>query len=354
MAKLGELVRIRTGALDANAACADGEYPFFTCAAKPLRINSFSFDCECVILSGNGSVNTTYYCGKFDAYQRTYVIESLDKNRLTVPYLWYFLDSYAPVLQQRAKGGVIRYLRLSDLTEAEIPLPPVEEQNRIAAAFRELENAAEYRRRQLALMPALRNTRYKELFGDMCAGAGLGEVCRIVRGSSPRPIGKYLGSGVPWIRIGDANEQSIYITETARTITPEGAMHSHKVPAGTVIFAACGVSLGFAKITAVEGCIHDGWLALEDIDKRLDEIFLMQSLCSRVDYFRSIAPSGTQPNLNTRIMKMQPQVIPPMKMQKEFREFVLETEEFTRRTLQSLQELSSLKHELSQLDRLSR
>ena len=73
---LGDLVRIRTGKLDANASVDNGKYPFFTCSKQPLRIDSYSYDCECVLVAGNGELNVKYYDGKFDAYQRTYIIES--------------------------------------------------------------------------------------------------------------------------------------------------------------------------------------------------------------------------------------------------------------------------------------
>ena len=69
--KLGSLTRIRTGKLDANAADDNGKYPFFTCSKEPLSINTCSYDCECVLVAGNGDLNVKYYDGKFDAYQRT-------------------------------------------------------------------------------------------------------------------------------------------------------------------------------------------------------------------------------------------------------------------------------------------
>ena len=75
--KLGELTKIKTGKLDANASSEDGVYPFFTCSREPLRISSYSYDCECVLVAGNGELNVKYYNGKFDAYQRTYIIEAL-------------------------------------------------------------------------------------------------------------------------------------------------------------------------------------------------------------------------------------------------------------------------------------
>ena len=84
--KLGDYVKIKTGKLDANASSEDGEYPFFTCSIEPLKISSYSYDCECCLVAGNGDLNVKYYNGKFDAYQRTYIIESLDKERQELPW----------------------------------------------------------------------------------------------------------------------------------------------------------------------------------------------------------------------------------------------------------------------------
>lgn len=155
----------------------------------------------------------------------------------------------------------------------------------------------------------------------------LGELCTIVRGGSPRPIEKFLGGDVPWIKIGDATDgESIYLHSTKEHIIREGVSKSRLVKTGSLIFANCGVSLGFARIITFDGCIHDGWLAMEDIDVRLDKVFLLQALNQMTEHFRKIAPSGTQPNLNTAIMKAYKQIIPPMKLQKDFIAFVEQTD----------------------------
>lgn len=90
--RLGDLVNVRTGKLDSNASCDNGKYPFFTCSKEVLSINDYAFDCECVLLAGNGELNTKYYNGKFNAYQRTYVIESLYKEKLNTKYMYHFLN----------------------------------------------------------------------------------------------------------------------------------------------------------------------------------------------------------------------------------------------------------------------
>ena len=127
MARLGDYVKIRTGKLDANASSDDGAYPFFTCAVEPLRIDNYSYDCECVLVAGNGDLNVKYYNGKFDAYQRTYIIESLNKDVLSVPYLFCFLDKYIETLRKESIGGVIKYIKLGKLCEPKyIPSNPRE------------------------------------------------------------------------------------------------------------------------------------------------------------------------------------------------------------------------------------
>ena len=128
---LGDLTRIRTGKLDANANVDKGRYPFFTCSRESLKIDSYSFDCECVLVAGNGELNVKYYDGKFDAYQRTYIIESKDKGIVKVPYIYRFLINYVKDLQDQAIGGIIKYIKMENLTNAQIIVPSVEEQDKL-------------------------------------------------------------------------------------------------------------------------------------------------------------------------------------------------------------------------------
>ena len=166
------------------------------------------------------------------------------------------------------------------------------------------------------------------MFGDVVNNsmnwptARLGALCSIVRGGSPRPIDKYLGGQIPWIKIGDASVgDTTYLTKTKEHIKPAGLSKTRIVRPGSLIFANCGVSLGFARIVTFEGCIHDGWLALNNISEKLNKVFLLKALNNMTEHFRRIAPSGTQPNLNTDIMKRHIQVIPPISLQEQFVSF---------------------------------
>lgn len=152
---VGNLTRIRTGKLDANAADEDGVHPFFTCAREPLRINTPAFDCKAVLVAGNGDLNVKYFEGKFNAYQRTYVIESLDESELVPMFLYAFLDLYVNELRKQAIGGVIKYIKLPYLSEAVIQLPTSQWQHEFAQRIAAVEKLKAAQRASLAELDAL-------------------------------------------------------------------------------------------------------------------------------------------------------------------------------------------------------
>lgn len=208
LSRLGDHVRIETGKLDANASDPEGEYPFFTCASNALRISSFSYDCECVLVAGNGDLNVKYYKGKFDAYQRTYIIESCDADSLDVRYLFHFLSVYVHRLREMSIGGVIKYIKMGYLTDAKIPLPPVAKQRRIAAVLDKAEELRANRRRGLDQLDALSQSLFLAMFGDPVTNPKgfdkkpLGSLASKI-GSGATPVGgdsAYKAEGIALIR----------------------------------------------------------------------------------------------------------------------------------------------------------
>lgn len=164
--KLGNHVIIKTGKLDANASSPDGIYPFFTCSKDPLQISSYSYDCECVLVAGNGDLNVKYYDGKFDAYQRTYIIESLDKTILYTRFLYYFLDKNIIKLRNLSIGGIIKYIKLGNLTDLPIKLPKLSQQKEIVATLDKANELIALRKKQLEELDTLAEVVFYDMFGD--------------------------------------------------------------------------------------------------------------------------------------------------------------------------------------------
>ena len=284
-------------------------------------------------------------------------IFTMDTDIIRQKYFYYLFKHHKTIeyLNVNSSGSTFKSIKMNQLQKMVFDLPSLDEQDRIVSFLDSVSNVIEIRQHQLRALDTLIKARFVEMFGDINTNSKkwpvlpLGELCTIVRGGSPRPIEQFLGGDVPWIKIGDATEgESIYLTATKEHIIQEGVKKSRLVKAGSLIFANCGVSLGFARIITFDGCIHDGWLAMEDIDRRLNKVFLLQALNQMTEHFREMAPSGTQPNLNTAIMKSYMQIIPPMKLQEEYIKFVSQVDKSKAAVQASLDEAQLLFDSLMQ------
>ena len=141
--KLGQYIYINTGKLDVNASSEFGEFPFFTCSRETYRIDEAAFEGESVIVAGNGDLNVKYYDGKFNAYQRTYVLNSVNNNVLDNQFLFLYMQTYIEYLRSETRGTVIQYLKKGQFTDATIELPPLSEQKRIVELISEMDEFIE-------------------------------------------------------------------------------------------------------------------------------------------------------------------------------------------------------------------
>jgi type I restriction enzyme S subunit len=165
--KLGELVTFTTGKLDSNAAVPDGDYPFFTCSQETLRTNTFSFDDECVLLAGNNATGIfplKYFKGKFDAYQRTYVVRPRDVDLLTTKFLYYALWLKLDEFRSFSTGAATKFLTLTILNETEISAPPLSTQRRIASILSAYDDLIENCQRRIKILEAMARALYREWF----------------------------------------------------------------------------------------------------------------------------------------------------------------------------------------------
>lgn len=164
--KLGNYTKIKTGKLDANASVENGKYHFFTCSNNTLRINDYAYDCECVLVAGNGDLNVKYYNGKFNAYQRTYIIESNEKKVLDTKYMYYLINSKIEQLRNNSIGGVIKYIKLNNLTDLEFEEINLNEQIEIVKKLDVIQELIEKRKGQLIDFELLIEDKFIDMFGN--------------------------------------------------------------------------------------------------------------------------------------------------------------------------------------------
>lgn len=132
--RLGDVCRITTGRKDVNEGNPDGQFPFFTCSRTHTYSDSYTFDMEAIMIAGNGDVgNLHYYRGRFEAYQRTYVLFDFTTN---VSYLWQQLSAYlADSLGLGKIGSSIPYIKKENLIDFEFHSPRDENEQRAIATI---------------------------------------------------------------------------------------------------------------------------------------------------------------------------------------------------------------------------
>ena len=176
--RLGEVCVFTTGKLNSEASVDGGKYPFFTCSPNTLRIDSFSFDQETILLAGNNAqaiYSVKYYAGKFDAYQRTYVITISASDRMTYRYLLYEMSLSLESLRRQSLGATTRYLTASIISSLPLRQPPIEEQKRIADVLTACDAKIAALERESALLDELFRVLLEELMTGRVAVAGIEE-----------------------------------------------------------------------------------------------------------------------------------------------------------------------------------
>ncbi len=168
---IGELVNIKTGKLDANAAVEGGEYPFFTCSREIYAIDNYAFDCEAILLAGNNAVgdfNVKHYKGKFNAYQRTYVITVNEKRRVLYRFLYFQMLKSLAKFKSQSVGAGTKFLKLGMIKDMEIPLPTLAVQKQIVATMDSIREGTEHLesiyQRKLAALDELKKSLLHQAF----------------------------------------------------------------------------------------------------------------------------------------------------------------------------------------------
>lgn len=328
--KIGELTKIKTGKLDANASSEEGKYPFFTCSKEPLRISTYSYDCECVLVAGNGDLNVKYYNGKFDAYQRTYIIEDDSSGKLHMPYLYYFMESYVNELRQQAIGGVIKYIKLGNLTDALVELPPIDHQKAIVEILEKARRILDKRNEEMNALDDLIKARFVEMFGSIHESTkypyiAVKDLTDVTSGGTPsRDKTEYWDNGtIPWVKTTEL--QNNVLIDVDEHITEAGLAGSSAklVPVGTILVAMYGQgkTRGMTAYLGVEASTNQACACILPSDK-VDSMFMWKYFELSYDKLRSLAQGAGQPNLNGNMIKNFQVLVPPIELQKEYVDFV--------------------------------
>lgn len=339
--KLKNIALIKTGKLDSNAAVTNGVYPFFTCDPITLKIDEWAYDTEAVLLAGNnasGNYTAKYYKGKFNAYQRTYIIESANTSLLSVRFLAFAITQQLRLLKAMSTGSTTKFLTIKMLNDLEIPCPEISVQQKIASIIGSYDNLIENNQKQIKLLEEAAQRLYKEWFIDLrfpghenveiVDGVPEGwyidradHYFKITIGKTPSRAEKQWftnsGEGTPWISISDMGESGAFTFYSKEDLTADAIIrHNMKVvPKGTIL-VSFKLTVGRVAITSIDMCTNEA-IAHFHIDNDLDRAYTYCYL-KNFEYDSLGNTSSISKAINSKIIKSMPFIIPTKDILRQF------------------------------------
>jgi type I restriction enzyme S subunit len=326
---LGKYIQINTGKLDVNAASEFGEYPFFTCSRETYRIDEAAFEGESVLVAGNGDLNVKYYDGKFNAYQRTYVLNSIDRNILANRFLFLYMQTYIEYLRSETRGTVIQYLKKGQFTDAKIKLPPLPEQKRIVDLISSVDSYVEALQQQLESTKRSRDAIMHGLLtavADDWVELSLGELTE-----HTRPIcygvlkpGPQVDGGVPLVKITDMDRRLLGPQGMQRISSElDNEFRRSRLKGGEVLLSIQG-TVGRVAIadSTLTGANISRTIAVIEPDDRLLNLYLVYLLEKIARDGGFYSAGSTRESLNISTIRNMKIYCPPVIEQKRIIEII--------------------------------
>jgi type I restriction enzyme S subunit len=245
--------------------------------------------------------------------------------RVNFKYLFYYLssDRFITSINRLAKGTSYPAVTNKIVLEQQIPLPPLQEQNRIVLKLEELlsclEKGNDQLRTSLKQLDVYRQVVLKHAFEGKLTNTGIknerlpkswttkkiDDLCDVVRGGSPRPAGdpRFYGGKIPFLKVADiTNDEGMFLYHYQHTITEAGLKKTRQIKPNTLLISNSGATLGVPKICMIDATMNDGIAAFLNLDERSTK-YLYYFWKSKTKELRSLSQGAAQPNLNTSIIK---------------------------------------------------
>lgn len=341
---IGLACNIFTGKLDANQAVSGGAYPFFTCAEYPDQIDHHAYDDDVVLVAGNnarGNFHVSRFKGKFNAYQRTYILTA--KDGYDIDYIYYALKLELKRLREKAQGSQTKFLTMPILTGIHFRNITGLEQSQIASVLSEIDKKIELNNRINAELEAMAKTLYDYWFvqfdfpdangnpyktsgGKMVYNPTLkreipegwevttvGKISKTELGGTPSTaVDEYwLDADIPWL--SSAETASFPVITSEQKITQAGIDNSAAtlLPKGTVVISI--VRYIRPSILGIDAATNQSVVGIREC-KRLKSSFIYPYFCSEVPRLMGLRTGAQQPHINKGVIEDSPIVLPSEKV----------------------------------------
>ena len=327
-----QLADVVTGKHDANHATTNGRYRFYTCAFEYSMCDTYRFDDECLIVPGNGANvgEVFYYNGRFDAYQRTYVVHNIKKEKVIPKYLFFhFQYNWRTLGTAEQYGAATNYIKIGNFINYKISLAPIELQKKIVGELDLLSSVIEKKKAQLEEYDQLAQSIFYDMFGDPITNEKgwevkkLGEVYKLKSGNGlsakqfvngPYPV--YGGNGI------------------------SGMHNAYNMDGNYIIIGRVGVYCGNVRNVLGKFWLTDNAFQLFYDNRQQSPLFVTHLLSSL--NLHQYANQAAQPVISNTTLKEVNIIFPPLSLQQQFAEKIEAIERQKELIKQSIAETETL------------
>ncbi|MCF6339898.1 MAG: restriction endonuclease subunit S [Sulfurimonas sp.] len=343
--KVGNILNVQTGKMNAQDQVNEGEYPFFTRSIDVQTIDTYAYDTEALFIAGEGNFKVKYYNGKFNCHQRTYMLTSINDNNMK-----FLLNAIQPKVNKliaTSVGSTVQSLRKPIIEALKIPLPPLKEQEKIADILSTADEKIDAIASQIEKAQTLKKGLLQKLLSEginHCEfkDSELGKIPeswevvelphitdKITSGGTPsRKKVEYFENGtVNWIKTGELRD--CYIYNSKEKITEDAVANSSaKVfPIDTLLIAMYGATIGRTAYLKTECSTNQACCAIIFNKSIADPYFYWKYFHFIKDDLISQGRGAGQPNISQSIIKTLLIPFPPLKEQKQIADILSTADE---------------------------
>ena len=279
----------------------------------------------------------------------------IKSDKVDRDFLYYFLTSLKPTISNIGRGVAQNNINMSILKEIEVPLPPLDEQRKIAAVLDKISDLIAKRRHQLDKLDEMVKSRFVEMFGDPVSNSldlpllslsQLGEFGRGVSKHRPRNAPELLGGKYPLIQTGEVANSKLYISSYENTYSELGFKQSKMWKSGTLCITIAA-NIAKTAILTFDACFPDSVVGFT-ANEKTNNIFIHYWFGFFQQILEAQAPESAQKNINLKILNELKVIVPSIELQNQFAAFVEQTEKTKATIGESLEKLETLKKALMQ------
>ena len=320
--RLGEVCEIGTGSNNREDSCDNGLYPFFVRSQEVLRINTYLYDEEAILIPGEGGIGDIFHYihGKYGLHQRTYRVHPIS-NDLEGRYIYYFLfANFKTYISAKSYKSTAASIRKPMLLEFPIAIPSLSEQERIVGILDTFTAGIENIKKQIA-QRRKQYEFYRDQLLDLEGKEGvemktISQLCsKICSGGTPSTSHKeYHNGNIPWLRTQEVDWKDIYDTEIKITNEAVEKSSAKLIPADCIIVAMYGATAAKVAINKIPLCTNQACCNLEINNVIADTKYVYYWLCKEYKNLKSMG-EGSQNNINGQKIKSYPISLPSLQEQ---------------------------------------